>query len=108
MSNDLSSYRTILDRAYLSVGQAVGVHVLLLVFERALWMTKHTYEEASLIRFSEDGLSFDGLNAVPPERATLVAQEFVESVIATLSRLVGQPMALQLTRQLPETEEAPH
>lgn len=83
-----------------TVGQAIGIHVMLLVVEHALWKTKHKYQEASLINFSEDGIVLQGLSELEPERARAIAQEFILSIIATLGRLVGQQLAHQLTEQL--------
>ncbi|MEG6523179.1 hypothetical protein [Desulfotomaculum sp. 1211_IL3151] len=49
----LDTYKSMLKDTFQSVSQAIEIHVMLLVIERALWVTKHKYEEASLITFSE-------------------------------------------------------
>ncbi len=96
----LDTYKSLLQRALTSVSQAVGTHVMLIVFQHALWSTRLTYEEAGLIGLSEDGVSFDELDRIDPERAKLVIDEFVSAIIVTLSRLVGQRLADQLTTKL--------
>ena len=96
-------YSDMVNDVFDSVKQAVGVHVMLLVIERALWQTKYKYEEAALITFSEDGIVLDDLASLDPERARLVAYSFITSVISILSNLVGKQLAHQLTNQLVET-----
>lgn len=83
-----------------SLVPAIGMHVTLLVLERALWLTRHKYEEAALIRFSEAGIALDRLDEVAPEQARRVADAFLLAIAATLARLVGEPVARQLTRNL--------
>lgn len=97
---NLHSYKNMIGEMFDSVGKAIGIHVLLLVIEHAHWKTKQNYEEAELIHFSEKGVVLDGLDELEPARAKLVAHEFVMSVVATLSRLVGKQLAGQLTDQL--------
>ncbi len=85
---------------FTSVGQAIGIHVLLLVIEHAHWKIKQKYDEAELIQFSEEGINLDRLDELEPARAKIVAYEFVMLVVATLGRLVGKQLACQLTEQL--------
>ncbi|HBF40121.1 MAG TPA: hypothetical protein DDW50_22795, partial [Firmicutes bacterium] len=85
---------------FTSVGQAIGIHVLLLVMEHALWQTKQKYEEANLIRFSEESVSLEELGKIDRDKADLIAHEFVMAIVSTLSRLVGKQLAQQLTEQL--------
>jgi len=96
----LGELQGLIDEIFRSIEQAIGVHVTLLVVERAVWKTKGKYEEASYITFSEDGICLDQLEKVAPDRAKEVTQEFVSCFVATLGRLVGRQLALQLTEQL--------
>ena len=98
--DNLGTYKKMLDRMFLFVGKAIGIHVMLLVVEHALWKTRQRYEEAALIHYSEDGVVFERLDQLEPEKAKLVAYDFVMSIFATLSRLVGSQLACQLTEQL--------
>lgn len=97
---DLGTYKTMMPEMFQSVSQAIGIHVMLLVLEHALWKTKYKYEEADFIQFSEEGICLEKLDALEPEKAQAVVFEFVMAIIATLGRLVGIQLAQQLTEQL--------
>jgi len=100
MKTDIRTYQEIVSEIFCSVSQAIGVHVMLLVIERALWKTKFNHDEAGNIQFSEEGICLDGLANIAPEQATAIAHEFTMTMVATLGRLVGIQMAGQLTEQL--------
>ncbi len=100
IKENLVTYKNMAGEMFDSVGQAIGIHVMLLVIEHAHWKTKQKYEEAELIHFSEEGITLDGLDQLDPARAKIVAHEFVMFVVATLGRLVGKQLARQLTEQL--------
>lgn len=99
----MNTYKKIVSDMFHSVGQAIGIHVMLLVVEHALWKTKSKYEEASLIQFSEEGIILEDLDKLDPERARIVLHEFLMSLISTLGKLVGIQLARQLTEQLQES-----
>lgn len=96
----MDTYKEIIQEAFQSVSQAIGVHALLLVLEHALWKTRQQYEEAALIEFSEAGVSLGGLDELSTEKAKEIAHFFVMSIVSTLGRLVGIQLANQLTEQL--------
>jgi hypothetical protein len=96
----LDIYDEMVKEIVTSVGQAVGTHVLLLVIERSLWLTKHKYEEASRITYSEEGVSLQPLEEVEPERARLIAHTLVVTIVATLGRLIGKQLAQRMLEQL--------
>ncbi|HUW64715.1 MAG TPA: hypothetical protein VMW83_08465 [Spirochaetia bacterium] len=96
----LDSFKETVDQMFLSVGQTIGIHVMLLVVEHALWKTRQKCEEAALVRYSEEGIFLEGLAQLEPENAKLVILEFVASIVATLERLIGAQLARQLTEQL--------
>lgn len=96
----LDNYKHMVKETFASVGQAIGIHVMLLVVERALWTTRHKYEEAAVITCSEEGVTLDGLDELDPERASLIAHFLMMSIISTLGRLVGIQLAKQLTEHL--------
>lgn len=99
MSTD-NYFTPMVNDVFHSVTQAIGIHVMLLVVERALWQTRSKYEEASLITYSEEGICLDGLADLAPERSKLVMYSFIMSIIATLGHLVGGQIANQLIGQL--------
>lgn len=99
-SINLNAYKAMCSEMFNSVGQAIGIHVLILVIERAQWQTKQKFEEAALICLSEEGISLDELDKIDPDKAVLVAHDFIMGIVSTLSRLVGKQLAQQLTEQL--------
>jgi hypothetical protein len=99
-SMNLHAYKVMCAEMFMSVGQAIGIHILLLVIEHSIWQTKQKYEEAALIQFSEEGISLDVLDTIDSEKAKLVAHDFMMAIVATLGRLVGKQLAQQLTMQL--------
>ena len=105
---NLNTYKKMIPEVFQSVSQAIGIHVLLIVLEHALWQTKYKYEEADLIKFSEYGISLDGLDNLEPDKAQSVTYEFIMAVINTLERLVGMKLANQLTEQLQVENKGVH
>jgi len=96
----MGTYRDMVQEIFESVGQAIGIHVMLLVVEHALWKTKQKYEDAVLISFSEEGISLEKLEDLEPEKAKQILKEFIIAIVSTLSRLVGIQLADKLTEQL--------
>lgn len=104
--NGVSHYQRISEELFLSVGQSIGIHVLLLIIEHAVWQTKQKNPDAALITYTETGISFDELAGnLDPVRAGQAAHELTMAIIATLGRLVGIQIANQLTQQLLDKEE---
>lgn len=96
----MGTYRDMVKEIFESVGQAIGIHIMLLVVEHALWKTKQKYEEAALISFSEESICLEKLDDLEPEKAKLILKEFIMAIVSTLSRLVGIQLADKLTEQL--------
>jgi len=95
----MDNYTNAVNDVFDSVVKSVGIHVTLLITERALWLTKHKYEEAALINFSEDGIDLAKLQEIDPERAKLIILSLIKNISTTLSQLVGKQLAFQLTEQ---------
>lgn len=83
-----------------SVGQAVGTHVLLLVVERSLWLTRHKHQEAARVTYSEAGVSLNGLSDLDQELAVRIAHDLVMTIVSTLGRLIGKQLAERIVEQL--------
>ena len=96
----LDFHRKTIDDLFISVGQVVGIHVFVIVLERALWKTQLKYEEASMIEISEDGVLLEELFKIEQNRAILVVHEFLINIVNTLGHLVGKQLAKQLTEEL--------
>ncbi len=101
MGNDEKrTYKEKMPEIFSAASSAIGIHVMLIVLERSIWKTKIKYPDAEKIRFSEDGINLDGLDDLTSEKAEQIANEFVVSIIDTLSRLVGIQVAQKLTDNL--------
>lgn len=98
--DDLNTYDAVLKEMFQSVGRSVGVHVLLLIVERALWVVQHEYEEAALITYSEEGVSLNGLASLDQDRADQIAHHLVVNIVDTLGRLVGKQLAERMLEAL--------
>jgi len=99
-SEKLATYKTMNAEMFDQVEKSLGSHVVLLILEHAQWKTKEKYEKADLIRFSESGISLDGLDNIDPNHAEEIAHEFTMTIIASLGRLVGKELASKLTKYL--------
>ncbi|KGK91188.1 hypothetical protein DP73_04950 [Desulfosporosinus sp. HMP52] len=93
-------HKKTIDELFVSVGQVVGIHVFIIVLERALWKTQLKYEEASLIKITEDGVLLQELVEIDQERALLIVHDFLINIVSTLGHLVGKQLAKQLTEEL--------
>ena len=97
----MNFHKKIIDNLFKSIGQAVGVHVFVVVLERALWKTQLKYEEAAMIKVSEDGVSIlEEMFVIDQDRAVLVAHEFLINIINTMGNLVGKELVKKLTDEL--------
>jgi len=96
----LNFHQKTIDELFISVGQVVGIHVFVIVLERALWKTQLKYEEAIMIKISEDGVSLKEMFEIEQDRAILVVHEFLINIVNTLGHLVGKQLAKQLTEEL--------
>lgn len=97
---DVESYQEMIGTIYRTVGGALGIHVMMLVVERSVWLIRSSHPAATLITFDEEGISLEALNQAHPEEAAGVASELVLALLSTLGRLVGEQIAQQLTDQL--------
>jgi hypothetical protein len=98
--SSLNTYKQMINESFHAVSSAIGVHVMLIVVEHALWSTKAKYEEAACIGFSEEGIDFDALDRLEEDKAQTIAHELIMTIIGTLGRLVGKQLARQLTQDL--------
>jgi hypothetical protein len=97
----MKKYQRIGEELFQSVGQSLGIHVLLLIIEHALWQTKQKNGDAILITYTEAGISFDELaKNLDPVRAEQAAHELITAIVSALGKLVGIQIVNQLTEQL--------
>ncbi|MDW7650306.1 MAG: hypothetical protein SCK29_08895 [Bacillota bacterium] len=98
--SQFTMYRDMINETFESVSDSIGIHVMLIVVEHALWNTKNKYEEAACIQFSEEGINFDAMAELEEEKVRAIAHELAMTIIATLGRLVGKQLARQLMNDL--------
>ena len=98
---NLNFHKGIIDNLFKSIGQAVGVHVFVVILERALWQTQLKYEEAAMIKISEHGVSIqEEMFVIDQDRADLLSHEFLINIINTMGNLVGKELVIKLTDEL--------
>jgi hypothetical protein len=97
---DFNFRKKMIDDLFVSVGQTVGIQVFVIIFERALWKTELKYDEAALIKVSDDGVELQELSKIEPDRAVLVLTEFLNNIVNTLVQLIGKQVVKQLTEEL--------
>ena len=96
----MNTYKANLPRVFDSVISTVGINVMLIVLETARYKIKNKYPEASAIYFSERGIVFDEIEKLPSEKAILIVEGFLTSVIDILGRLIGAKKAEKIASQL--------
>jgi len=101
----MEKYKAIINDTFNSLSQSIGMHVMLIVVEHALWSTRLKYDEAGLIDFSEQGINLSGLEELDETEALLIVHDLVLSMIDTLGRLVGKQIANQLLQELKSDSE---
>lgn len=98
MNSYLAVYNDLANQAWRRMVDLVGVHTVNILIERAAWLSREKYNEASLIEYSEAGISFSRMDPIEPSQAKAVVEEFFISLIDILTRLVGK----EITRKLAE------
>ena len=83
----------------------VGIHTVMVLTQRALWMTRQKYDEAELIHFDEDGFSFEELQIIDRERVKALVEEFISVLLGILAGLLGKEIAEKLAHEIDELLE---
>jgi hypothetical protein len=97
----LEPYDALMANVWERLVRLLGIHTVLVLVERAHWMARESYNEASHISYGETGVSFSQLAAtVKPERAREVATEFVGSLMSIMTRLVGLDISRRIAEEL--------
>lgn len=78
----------------------VGAHTVVILVQRAIWLTQQRYGEASLIELDETGLSFQKLEGANMQTVKAVMEELFTSLIAILTRLVGREITGKLIAEM--------
>lgn len=86
----LNTYKANMPRVFDSVRSVLGINVMLIVLESALYKIRNQYPEASAIHFSENGIVLDEIEKLPTDKAIIIIEGFMQSVIDTMARLMGK------------------
>lgn len=102
MSQDtLFLYSDLITRTWTRMVKLVGVHTVMILTKRAIWLTSQKYSEASLIKYDEDGFNLSGLlDYANPKLAKETLEEFLGSLIDILTRLVGRDVTRKLAAEI--------
>ena len=98
----LDLYSSLANRAWQRMVNLVGVHTVMVLVQRAVWLTRQKYVEAEMIGFSEAGISFDELQVVAPEQVRALVEEFISSLMGILTSLVGKEITQKLVQEIDE------
>ena len=101
----LDLYTSLLQRAWQRMVDLVGIHTVMVMPQRALWMTRQKYGEAELIHFDEGGFSFKELEILDRERLKALVEEFVSTMLGILAGLLGKEFTEKLAHEIDELLE---
>lgn len=93
-------YSELITRTWNRMVNLVGVHTVMVLTKRALWLTCQKYSEAALIKYDADGIHLDELlDKTEPKDAKATLEEFMGSLIDIYTRLVGREETLKLNEE---------
>jgi len=94
-------YNYLLARIWSKMVCLVGVHTVMIVTKRALWMTSLKYSEENLLTYSEEGVELVQLvEKSEPCLMTAVLEDFLRSLVEVLARLVGRAITRKLAEEI--------
>ena len=100
MSEIIDLYNDLAAQIWNKMVTLVGMHAVLVLAQRALWLTKQKYDDAGAIKISEDGIFFDELEEMEAQQLKAIMEEFFGSLAGTLTRLIGKDIAKKITREI--------
>jgi len=78
----------------------LGVHTVLVVAQRAVWMTKLKHNEATLIDVKDTGFDLKRLSEQSPTKCVAVAEELLMSLMSVVTKLVGLEMSRRIAADI--------
>ena len=100
----LDQYQSTLTSMWNEMVRLVGIHTVIVLFDRALWDASQKYPELALIGHSEDGISLDAAEkafaAKPEDEVSAAFGELFSQLLVVLTRLLGKEIAYRLAREL--------
>jgi len=100
LSELIDLYNDLAHQIWSKMVALVGIHTVMVLVQRALWMTKQKYFEAEAIKVSEDGIFFDALQGMETKRLKTILEEFFGSLVSILTRLVGNEITKKITQEI--------
>jgi len=99
-------YNDLAEQIWNKIVPLLGVHTVMVLVQRALWMTKQKYFDAGAIKVDESGIFFNDLAGMDAEDLKKILEDFFSSLVCILARLVGEEIANKITRKIDfETEK---
>lgn len=102
MNTDLVSiYNNLTDKVWQRMVEMLGIHTVIVLIQRTVWLTKEQYEEARNIKFSKEGISYDKLmDNAGPEHSKIIIQDFFANITGVLTKLIGEKIADELKQEI--------
>ncbi|MEW6182901.1 MAG: hypothetical protein AB1500_06955 [Bacillota bacterium] len=88
-------YKDLADNIWSKMVNLIGVHTVMVLVQRAVWITGQNYDEAKSIQFNKEGITFQ-FEGVERGRAKAVFEEFIASLVEILTRLVGRDIVQRI------------
>jgi DNA-directed RNA polymerase subunit F len=94
--NVIVIYNDLFLKTWHNMVSIVGIHTVKVLVQRSLWQTRQNYAEAELIQVTEEGIYFEELRELDPEKLKEMLEDFFSSLINILTRLVGEEISQKL------------
>ncbi len=93
-------YNDLAEQIWNKIVPLLGVHTVMVLVQRALWMSKQKYFDAGAIKVDESGIFFNDLSGMETEDLKNILEDFFSSLVCILARLVGEEIATKITRKI--------
>lgn len=100
MAYDLEHHEARLTALWEQLVHTLGVHSINVLLDRAIWQVAQQYPAMSKIQYSDQGISFAGLEEEEMDYADDAFNVLYDQMMLILARLLGQDMARRLLDNL--------
>ena len=108
VKTNLTLYQELLNEVWRRMVGLVGIHTVVVLVQRAVWLTREKYAQAEGIYCDEQGIILKNLANLEPLKFKLIVEEFIGSLVNILTRLVGEDIADKLTAEFAADMESGH
>jgi hypothetical protein len=98
----LGPYERLIGAVWDRMVRVLGVHTVMVVAQRALWMARLEYDQAALIDVQETGFCFDRVTQQCPDKSGVLAEELLMSLTDVVTKLVGLDMSRRIAADIDE------